>query len=108
MEKYLKEYLNKIGMQNNYSANKIKCEICSSEENTIIREQVSIGKTHIYHQYLVIVVDFFFKILDLMKHLRRFLFNQIPHLLFKKTLKSFVDDQISRGKFSLIFLKTNF
>ena len=48
MEIYLKEYLNKIGMQNNYTANKIKCEICSSEDNTIIREQVSIGKKSIY------------------------------------------------------------
>ena len=43
MEDFVKEYLVKIGMDGSYTSTYIKCEICSTEENTIIRENVSLG-----------------------------------------------------------------
>ena len=43
MEKFHKDYLFKIGFDSNYTSNYIKCEICSHNNNTIIRENVSLG-----------------------------------------------------------------
>ena len=44
MENYLKKYLKHIQMETNYIVSDINCEICDSKENTVIRENISLGK----------------------------------------------------------------
>ena len=43
MHDYLKEYLNYIGAEGNYTSEMIRCEVCSEEQHTMVREVVSIG-----------------------------------------------------------------
>ena len=43
MDSYLKEYLDYIEIQGDYTSEMIRCEICTEERHTIVREIVSIG-----------------------------------------------------------------
>lgn len=110
MENYLKEYLNKIGMLGNYTATKIECEICSCEDNTIIREQVSLGNNE-YTKLPVVSCNscgFLFQNPRFNEAFYDdFYSTKYRDLLFKKKTpsKNFVDDQISRGEILFNFLQ---
>tara|TARA_B100001093_G_scaffold463795_1_gene480142 strand:- start:2187 stop:3116 length:930 start_codon:yes stop_codon:yes gene_type:complete len=110
MENFLKDYLNKIGMNGNYSASKIPCEICSSEENTIIRENVSLGNNE-YTKLPVVSCNNCGYIFQNPRFNEKFYddfySNKYRDLLFKKKIPSndFIDDQISRGQILFKFLE---
>ena len=44
MENYLEKYLKHIQMETHYIVSDINCEICNCKENTVIRENISLGK----------------------------------------------------------------
>lgn len=44
MKKYLKDYLDHVGMKGKYEAKKISCEVCGFSESTLIRDLISIGR----------------------------------------------------------------
>ncbi len=44
MEKYLGDYLAHLGMEGEYSAEDVPCEVCGCAETTVVREIISIGK----------------------------------------------------------------
>jgi 2-polyprenyl-3-methyl-5-hydroxy-6-metoxy-1,4-benzoquinol methylase len=110
MENFIKEYLVKIGMKGNYTSTYIKCEICSTEENTIIQEQVSLGN----NEYTKLPVVSCNNCGYLFQNPRfnedfydDFYSTKYRNLLFKKKTpsQSFVDDQISRGQNLFHFLE---
>ncbi len=110
MEEFLKEYLKKIGLKNNYTSNYIECEICSRVDHTIIRNYVSLGNNESTKLPVVSCNNCGF----LFQNPRfneafydDFYSSKYRNLLFKKTTpsKDFIDDQILRGKKLLQFLK---
>jgi len=44
MEQYLEDYLKNLGMEGDYHAQDLPCEVCGCSENTVIREIITIGK----------------------------------------------------------------
>ena len=106
------DYLTHIKINNKYQVKKIQCEICSSSENTVVREIVSVGNDNFYAKLPVVSCNrcgFLFQNPRFPESFyKEFYSKNYRMVIYGKTepSKEAVDDQINRGKNLFNRLKT--